>query len=140
MVCCQFEAVSWLFDEENGLIKFSTISNSYSLVRGTAGESFITLRDGNKVEKLDYKTGRIKELLETEITLPTDLIINYNGDEQRIVIGSKYSKEVEVYLLKGKSCKLQARIQLLNIYNVLDVCYSNPQNLLIKFSNEAEVK
>ena len=60
MASTQHEAVSWIFDPDTGLVKYTTISNSYNLVKAMSGDSLLTLRDGNRLEKLDYKTGRIK--------------------------------------------------------------------------------
>ena len=137
MISTQYEAVNWLFGEESGLTKFSTISNSYTLVRPMGGESFLTLRDGNRLEKLDLRSGRIKELTEVNVPLVTDMFIHYNGEEKKILLASKYSQKMEVYTItKGKGCKLSIKLDLKAPYNIIDICYQNPQNFIVKFSNE----
>lgn len=71
----------------------------------------------------------------------TEMSIHYNGDEQRIMVSSKYSGKVEVYLnVKGKGIRLYAAFELPKLYNILDICYYNPENILIKYSDELEVR
>lgn len=67
--------------------------------------------------------------------------IYYNGDEKRILIASRYSKKVEVYvIMKSKGCKLHCKFDLKDTFNIIDICYYNPENLLIKYVHDNEVK
>lgn len=60
IVVTNYEAVTWIFTESEGLLKHSTISNVYDAIEFIEdSSSLITLREGFKLEKLDYKTGKI---------------------------------------------------------------------------------
>ena len=50
VVVTDFEAVTWIFTESEGLLKHSTITNSYNLIEFIDHcESLLTLREGYKL-------------------------------------------------------------------------------------------
>lgn len=50
VVVTDFEAVTWIFTESEGLLKHSTITNSYNLIEFIDhSESLLTLREGYKL-------------------------------------------------------------------------------------------
>lgn len=62
IVVTNYEAITWIFTESEGLLKHSTISNIYDAVEFIKdSSSLVTLREGYKLEKLDYKSGKIEE-------------------------------------------------------------------------------
>jgi hypothetical protein len=62
LVTTQEEAALWAFDEETGLTKLLTVKNTYNVVAWHKIKNVVTIRDGNKLEMFNYKTGHIKEV------------------------------------------------------------------------------
>lgn len=132
----------WTFDEENGLVKLLTVKNAYNLACWYRKDSILTLRDGHRLELFNYTNGNIRELTDTEVIHPTDLKLCHKSG--RVMIGSKYSREVEVYQIAKqespkKSIKRTIKLTLDKSYNILDICYYNPMNLMVKYQNDREI-
>jgi len=70
----EIDTIGWKFDEDNGLVKLFTIKNSYEFIEFIPGQNvFIGLRDTGDIEKVFCKTGKIDEIVNSEMSLPTDM-------------------------------------------------------------------
>lgn len=61
------EGVLWSFDEEAGLIKLLTVKNEYNITEWYKKDCLLTIREGNKLELLNLKTGNIREIASIEV-------------------------------------------------------------------------
>jgi hypothetical protein len=91
----------------------------------------------------NYLNGNIKDIAEVDVSHPTDLRICSKGN--RILVGSRYSQEVEAYQIGKqengkKSIKKVIKIRLEHTYNILDLCYYNPVNLMVKYQHEKTIE
>lgn len=119
IVSSEIDTVGWKFDEDNGLVKLFTIQNSYEFIEFLPGKNvFIGLRDSGEIEKVFCKTGKIDEIIDSEIMLPTDMKLLA---DEKLIVGSNLTHQMKVFDLKKKS--LLSKHNLKEIYQV--ICEKN---------------
>ena len=79
-------------------MKLFTIKNSYEFLDFLPGKNvFIGLRDSGDVEKVFCKTGKIDEIINSEICLPTDMKLL---SDEKLIVASNMNHQVRVFDLK----------------------------------------
>lgn len=115
IVSSEIDTVGWKFDEENGLVKLFTIKNSYEFIEFLPGKNiFVGLRDSGEIEKVNCKTGKIDEIINSELSLPTDMKLLSN---EKVIVASNLTNQVRIFDLKQKS--LLSKLHLTKSYQVI---------------------
>jgi hypothetical protein len=93
---------------------------------------FIGLRDSGEIEKVFCKTGKIDEIVSSEVFLPTDMKLLQN---EKLVVASNLSHQVRVFDLKKKV--LLSKHTLKEIYQV--VCEKSEHEFLLKYVGDRKL-
>lgn len=93
------DTIGWKFSTETGLTKYITIQNHYMTVELLPKYCFLGVRIDGQLEKVNCLNGKIEELLDCEITLPTDL--QYLG-KGHILLGSKIDGKITIIDIRKK--------------------------------------
>lgn len=119
IVSSEIDTVGWKFDEDNGLVKLFTIKNCYEFIEFLPGKNvFIGLRDSGDIERVFCKTGKIDEIVNSEIALPTDFKLLA---DEKVIVASNLTHQIKVFDLKKKA--MLSKTNLTQIYQV--VCEKN---------------
>jgi hypothetical protein len=87
------DTVGWKFSPEQGLTKYITIQNQYALVDLLPKHCFLGIRSDGQLEKVNCVNGKIEELLNCDLEVPTDL--HYLGGGS-VLVASKIGRSVNV--------------------------------------------
>ena len=109
------------------MVKLFTIKNSYEFIEFLPGKNvFIGLRDSGDIEKVFCKTGKIDEIINSEIFLPTDMKLLA---DEKLIVASNLNHQVKVFDLKKKT--LLSKHSLSEIYQV--ICEKNEHEFIVKY-------
>lgn len=96
-------------------MKLFTIKNSYDFIEFIPGKNvFVGVRDTGDIEKVHCQSGKIDEVINIEMGLPTDVKLL---SEEKLIVASNLTNQVRVFDLKKKV--LLAKLSLNKIYQVI---------------------